>query len=440
MLKKCLAAGVLVYALVASAPMPAGVDAQIVPDTLTLLPMDTTYVMPRMNADRAGFINFIFWRSAPDARSALVHAPDTIGWNASTSSLPQDTLSVPFVSGAYTGAIDRTVRFFAKNTGLVGGVKDVIVRYTIVGEENFANQVNLVDSLYSPGDTIPLVFRNSLPPFDSLSLGANVHFSSGLIDSNGEFIVGLEDFEGFHVWRDTSATGIDISVIGEMSKEEAFDGADFDSIYFNEVIPALRATGRFVFQFPVPGFGDEIDIRNIHPNGKLGPDEFAWFDLNAFNGFTYYYLVTSFDRGYTVRTSTQGLNKFDDCPLIQGQPIPCPANLASVSTKLVAQNDLRQIYAVPNPYRSGSSAFSTPNYHNFPDNKMRFVNVPADCKLRIYTPAGDLVWEFDNVGGTGNIPWDTTNLAGREVSSGIYLYRVETPGGEGVFGRIIIIR
>ncbi len=440
MLKKCLTAVALVYVLLATATLPSGVDAQVDPDTLTLLPMDTIYVVPRMGADRARFINFIFWRAAGDSQSALVHQPDTLGWNASTSAVPQDTLSVPSASGSYTGDIDRTIRFFAKNTGLVGGGKDVFIRYTIIGEENFFNEVNLVGTLYSAGDPVPLIFRNSLPPFDTLRTGVNVHFSTGLIDSNGIFILGLEDFEGYHVWRDTSATGIDLAILGEMSKEEAFLDVAFDSVYFNGVIPALRSTGRFVLPVPLPGFGDEIDIRNVHPNGRLGPDEFVWFDLNAFNGFTYYYTVTSFDRDYDVRTSSQGLVKFDHCQPVQGDSFPCPEELFRIATKLNPQNDLRQIYAVPNPYRSGSSAFSTPNYHNFPDNKMRFVNVPANCKLRIYTPAGDLVWEFDNVDGTGNIPWNTTNLAGRPVSSGIYIYRVEIPGGEGVFGRIIVIR
>lgn len=451
MFKKCLTAAVLVYVLAASAPFSTGAHAQV-PDSLTLLPVSDISIVPIMNPDRARFINFIFWRAAPDDQSALIHAPDTLGWNAPTSSLPQDTLSVPTATGAYTGDIDRTLTFRALNNGPVGGSRDILIRYTIIGEENLAGTLN-AGLGYQPGDTIPLLFFNAVFPFDTLSLGVNVHFSPGLIDSNGLFIIGLEDFEGFHVWRDTSPTGANLNVIGELSKEEAFVGFDFDSVYFNAVLPALRATGRFDLPAGIPGLGNAIDISDtlVFPRrnpagaaGVLAPDEFVWFDLNAFNGFTYHYTVTTFDRDYDVRTASQGLVKFDHCPLPDpelGEEYLCKDELVSASIAVPPQTVLRNIYAVPNPFRSGSSVFSTPNYHNFPDNNMRFVNVPAGSEMQIYTPSGDLVWRFNNpVGGTGNVVWDTRNLAGRPVSSGIYIYRVEVPGGEGVFGRIIIIR
>jgi hypothetical protein len=124
----------------------------------------------------------------------------------------------------------------------------------------------------------------------------------------------------------------------------------------------------------------------------------------------------------------------------EGVPYPCPSEIVSVKTKLDPITDLPQIYAVPNPYRSGSSQYATENYHNFPDNKMRFVNVPASCVLRIYTPSGDLVWEFSQTDGSGNVEWDTRNIYEEEVASGVYLYRVEAANGDSMYGRIIIIR
>ena len=462
MFKKCLTAAVVVYVLATCAPFSTGAHAQVT-DSLALLPVSDITIVPIMNPDRARFVNFIFWRAAPDDQSALIHVPDTLGWNAPTSSLPQDTLSVPTMSGVYTGDIDRTLRFSTRNNrdnparqgGPVGGTRDVLIRYTIIGEENFSGELN-VGLDYQPGDTIPLLFRDTrFTPPDTLNLGVNVHFSSGLIDSNGLFIVGLEDFEGFHVWRDTSSTGIDLTILGELSKEEAFAGFDFDSVYFNVVIPALRTTGRFELGGAIPGLGNAIDISDTlvfprrnpaDPPGVLAPDEFIWFDFNAFNGFTYHYQVTTFDRDYDVRTAQQGLFKFDYCQPVQGQIYACPTELVSASTAVPPQSVLRNIYAVPNPYRSGSSQFSTPNYHNFPDNKMRFVNVPAGAELRIYTPAGDLVRTLINDADpgtgkiTGNVAWDTRNTSGQPVSSGIYIYRVEVAGGEGVFGRIVIIR
>jgi hypothetical protein len=113
----------------------------------------------------------------------------------------------------------------------------------------------------------------------------------------------------------------------------------------------------------------------------------------------------------------------------------------TLSIEVAPQDELINVYAVPNPYRTGTSVYTTPNYHNFPDNKIRFVNVPAECKLAIYTTAGDLVWEtehHDNEAGV--IVWDTKNRGGKEVTSGIYLYKVEDNKGSNMYGRLIIIR
>jgi hypothetical protein len=71
---------------------------------------------------------------------------------------------------------------------------------------------------------------------------------------------------------------------------------------------------------------------------------------------------------------------------------------------------------------------------------MRFFNTPSMCEFKIFTVAGDLVWETSQTEGTGTIAWDTKNLQGEEVSSGIYIFRLESQTGNWVYGRIIIIR
>jgi hypothetical protein len=79
------------------------------------------------------------------------------------------------------------------------------------------------------------------------------------------------------------------------------------------------------------------------------------------------------------------------------------------------------------------------NYHNFPDQFIRFVNVPTQCMIKIFTVAGDLVWEYDHNGG-GNVEWDVTNRNSYPVTSGVYVYKLEAPSGESVYGRIVVIR
>ena len=410
-------------------------------DTLRLVPPSNVRVMSEMRSDRRSFTNYIFWDDLSKEISTLVHDPDTVGWHPKGSFLSASELSVVSADRDfwYTGTRDRTIKFSklqGSSPGLVGVGSNtsqgfspnVIITCTVEGGKETLNGQIDVGQAYVPGSPIGVVLTGGL------DLGFRLSFTEGYVDSNATFKIGLEDFEGYHMFRGTRADGSDLVNIGETSKEEAFLGEDIDSLYYAAIIPALRSTGFY------SGFGVTIDIREIHPLGRLGENELVWIDSNAFNGFTYYYLVTTFDRGYSVNSTAPGLFKFDHCPVTEGTVYPCASELVSVETVVEPGRDLPEIYAVPNPYRSGSSQFTTENYHNFPDKKLRFVNVPKWCDLKVYTPAGDLVWEFSQTDGPGNIEWDTKNLDGEEVASGVYLYRLESDSGNWMYGRIIIIR
>jgi hypothetical protein len=263
----------------------------------------------------------------------------------------------------------------------------------------------------------------------------------------------LEDFEGYHVWRGIEPDGSDLEIIGEISKEEAYwcirnecynrpqtHPSLLDAFYIFEFLPALRSPEHVYnspfalsfFGFPCLGTTVRADVDST---------EAIWYDCNAFNGFTYYYLVTSFDRGYSVLSGRQGLYKFDRCQPF-GDPLSeeCRSELVSMQIQVEPQSNLSEIYAVPNPFRTGGSRLTTSNYHNFPDDKIRFVNVPTQCKIKIFTVAGDLVWEYDHNDSGGNIEWDAKNRGNEDVASGVYVYRVEGPNGGQMYGRLIIIR
>jgi hypothetical protein len=411
-------------------------------DTLRLLPPANVRVFSEMRSDRRSFTNYIFWDDLSKTLSTLVHKPDTTGWHPTGSRIPTSQISMVSVDREfpYTGSVDRTIKF-SKATGSPPGEvgvgttsatsfsPSVLLTCNVEGgKEILTGQID-IGQAYVPGSPIGVRLNPG-----AVDLGFRLVFSEGYADSNATFKVGLEDFEGYHQFRGTRSDGTDLINIGEISKEDAFVGEDLDSLYFAAIVPALRETGRY------SGFGMTIDIRAIHPMGRLGENELFWLDSNAFNGFTYRYLVTSYDRGYSVSSGLPGLSKFDHCPVTEGVAYPCPSELVSVATAVEPQNNLPEIYAVPNPYRSGSSQFTTENYHNFPDNKLRFVNVPRWCDLKVYTPAGDIVWEFSQTDGPGNIEWDTKNLDGQEVSSGVYIYRLESESGDFMYGRIIIIR
>ncbi len=407
-------------------------------DSLQLHQPENVSVEAVMNVVSRRFLVFVFFDDVPDSLGTFIHQPDTVGWRVTTA---QESLSVPSTSGFYKGDIDRTINFLAVQGGVVGQSDSVGIRYDIQEEEEWSNTVN-IGLPYTPGDAIDFPFINAYTK-ETLDLGLQLSFSAGIVDQFGQFFVGCEDFEGFHIWRGIKPDGSDLVAIGELSKEEAAGGSLLpggsivDSVYYYDIIPRLRESGVYYFEQPVSCLGSKIRL----PRGmRLGANQLAWFDCNVFNGFTYYYTVTTFDRGYNPGGGSQGLRKFDNCQPAEGEPYPCPDEIVPVSLNVIPQNDLRRIYAVPNPYRTGGSVFTTPNYHNFPDNMIRFVNVPSNCSLKIYTVSGDLVWEVENREGLGNIEWDARNQSGEDVASGVYVYKIEDLSGNRVYGRLIVIR
>jgi hypothetical protein len=405
-------------------------------DSLVLLQPQNVKAWAVMRSAKR-FTTFITWGDILDTDStgSFIHPPDLQTWSMGTDST---LLSIPTVTGNYTGDIDLTVRFHVNPPGGEVGVSDSVYILCDIVSETYWTKLITIGNNYTPGEFIDVVFKRQ-GTSQLLDLGLKVSFSSGLVDVNGEFFVGCEDFEGFHIWRGIEPDGSDMEVIGEVSKEEAFRGSSaggsvVDSLYFYGWIPALRENGVVFFPAAVSCLGTRLDL-------ELEDNQFFWADCNCFNGFTYYYAVTTFDRGYSVSQGSQGLVKIESCQPESGRPWPCRHDLVPLSINVTPQNNLANVFAVPNPYRAGGSRFTVPEYRNYPDDNIRFVNVPAVCTLKIYTVAGDLVWEVDhNNPNSGNIEWDVRNSSEQEVSSGIYIYRVEDPNGNQVYGRLVIIR
>ncbi len=424
-----------IIAIIAALGLPLSSPAAVMaPDSLVLHAPQDFKVRSVYKPGTKRFVVWLTWQDVPDSIAAFIHQPDTTGYRVTS---PTGTMSVPRTRGAYKGDIDRTVVFGVDKGGMVG-VDTVAISYSVRREESVSGAFMLLPTY--TGGWFDVGFRD-VDLNKSIDFGLQMRFPTGKnVDKLGSFSVGLVDFEGYHIWRGIQPDGSDLTVIGELSKEEAFKGnatggSFADSVYFYDVVPTLR--------IPMPWFSPygAIDCLGTRIDFTLGSDQLFWYDCNATNGFKYYYAVTTFDRGYTASSSTEGLVKFDDCPVTEGTPLPCANRLVSIDMEVDPQNDLYNVYAVPNPYRSGSSRLTAENYHNFPDNYVRFVNVPSTCTLRIYTVAGDLVWEKSVQNATGgNIEWDVTNRDSQPVTSGVYIFRVVTPDGGSVYGRLAVIR
>jgi hypothetical protein len=97
---------------------------------------------------------------------------------------------------------------------------------------------------------------------------------------------------------------------------------------------------------------------------------------------------------------------------------------------------LSLVHTVPDPYYVSDPLETGPL-----DKALRFVHLPAQSIVRIYSTSGILVRALihnDPTGG-GEETWDLRSRTGRFVASGVYFFHVETPDGHHRVGRFTIV-
>ena len=105
-------------------------------------------------------------------------------------------------------------------------------------------------------------------------------------------------------------------------------------------------------------------------------------------------------------------------------------------------SDLRSVHTVPDPYYVKSA------YEASTDQKvLKFVGLPQDAIIRIYSASGVLVRMLEHHGGqyssTSNsqgdeINWDLRNRNNQVVASGVYFFHVEAGDARRV-GRFTVV-
>jgi len=172
------------------------------------------------------------------------------------------------------------------------------------------------------------------------------------------------------------------------------------------------------------------------------------------DGFLTYYSVTYelFNSGAagtyedTFVPDTAGTIRPCDNPADHKTCVNLNNKLANLSNAVVpsggAAPNLEKVLVVPNPYRA------TEEWDVGGSHDIHFVNLPERARIKIFTVAGDLVRVIDHdARPVGNDisdvrdfeRWNLKNASGRDVSSGIYVFRVESDAFS-YQGRFIVIR
>jgi hypothetical protein len=95
-----------------------------------------------------------------------------------------------------------------------------------------------------------------------------------------------------------------------------------------------------------------------------------------------------------------------------------------------------KIHTVPDPYYVTNALEFTAN-----NKVLKFVNLPAQCIIRLYSTSGILVQVLahnDPTGG-GEETWNLRNRNNQFVASGVYFYHVEAADGRTKIGRFTVI-
>jgi len=154
----------------------------------------------------------------------------------------------------------------------------------------------------------------------------------------------------------------------------------------------------------------------------------------------YYFGVTAFDAG----VAAGGIESLESSVQANMQ-LAYP----SYSPEYVEEHRLK-VSVYPNPYRSDAGyremRYEDPNREGFKERTRRihFVNLPPECTIKIFSLDGDLIRELHHPTSRfsdtpSHTAWDLITRNTQSVTSGIYLYSVESAWGTQI-GKIVIIK
>ena len=153
-------------------------------------------------------------------------------------------------------------------------------------------------------------------------------------------------------------------------------------------------------------------------------------DTTARRGFNYYYYVQSKDDG--------SQNDIQPGKPLYSSKFWTMTNVPAYLRRPAVEDSLEAIRIVPNPYDIRSRALQFGVDESF--DRIAFYNLPPECTIRIFTERGDLIWEKDHTDFSGDELWDSKTSSGQLVVSGLYLVHFETPKGQAIIKKLIVIR
>lgn len=109
---------------------------------------------------------------------------------------------------------------------------------------------------------------------------------------------------------------------------------------------------------------------------------------------------------------------------------------ASLDPSVTTDSLLARVHTVPDPYYVTNQLEITAS-----TKVLRFVNLPSQAIIRIYSASGVLVnvLTHNDATGGGEQVWNLRNRNNQFIASGVFFYHVETPDGRTKIGRFTVV-
>jgi hypothetical protein len=292
-----------------------------------------------------------------------------------------------------------------------------------------------------------------------------------------DVVTGYADFEGYKIYKSTDGGNTwgtpdkkiydNNGIFVGWQPLAQFDLSAYEDsihcIYENDICDDGQNRGHAIAgpdpRAPWFSLGSNTGLEEISTFITIDGKDYYYFfeDTNVVDGMEYTYAVTAYDMGveadYTIvwKDTTGGVvpdtiwstanpehwshpDGYASIENSRGTTVLDP-NFVTVIPGAPPQEDLSKIKVVPNPYKV-RSRFNEDQYTKL----LRFTNLPAKCKITIYTVTGEKVAVIDHESETsGNVFWDLRTINNQEVSPGLYIYVVESGGKEHI-GKFAVVR
>jgi hypothetical protein len=187
---------------------------------------------------------------------------------------------------------------------------------------------------------------------------------------------------------------------------------------------------------PIQIGADTLALRVAPPGGQQG------FGLYM-RGQVFIFGAAALPAANTVWTLRSYTGAISEDGTFFEQPRPLTALGVEVQLQYQANNtlaastsaDLNRVHTVPDPY------YVTSQFEQTTDTKIiKFVNLPNDCIIRIYSSSGVLVslLEHHTTTSGGAEDWNVRNRNNQVVASGVYFFHIESGDARRV-GRFTIV-